>query len=329
MTPVPRTKTACPRRLVDREFATWRKRRKNCSRSAGSRARIAADARPRRASITMAKKPASPTADVETQSERIKNLSLQDVDTLVERQRRIEVELKHLAEELKITVQDADYAKAAKIQAEEASLHAETHDIREARAIISRLKKQRAREAAGATQTLPPRLPCARTPSPFGTRVSRRCSPPRARRRNHPRHHRRRSQARRRRGHDRHPPPRPSRRRFHPQRPLRPRGGPSANKHRLRGITRCTTTTRARTTPMSITMKSTRSASRVFSPRSSSWSTSTSAGFPSGRPSATMRTPEIRTGTSRNHRGFRRRGRAGRLRHARVQLRRRGSAQQQ
>ena len=45
---------------------------------------------------------------------------------------------------------------AAKIQAEEASLHAETHDIREARAIISRLKKQRAREAAGATQTLPP-----------------------------------------------------------------------------------------------------------------------------------------------------------------------------
>ena len=104
----------------------------------------------------MAKKPASPTADVETQSERIKNLSLQDVDTLVERQRRIEVELKHLAEELKITVQDADYAKAAKIQAEEASLHAETHDIREARAMISRLKKQRAREAAGATQTLPP-----------------------------------------------------------------------------------------------------------------------------------------------------------------------------
>ena len=98
----------------------------------------------------MAKKPASPTADVESQSERIKNLSLQDVDTLVERQRRIEVELKHLAEELKITVQDADYAKAAKIQAEEASLHAETHDIREARAIISRLKKQRAREAATA-----------------------------------------------------------------------------------------------------------------------------------------------------------------------------------
>ena len=54
----------------------------------------------------MAKTPASPTADVESQSERIKNLSLQDVDTLVERQRQIEVELKHLAEELKITVQN-------------------------------------------------------------------------------------------------------------------------------------------------------------------------------------------------------------------------------
>lgn len=104
----------------------------------------------------MAKKQASPTTDVESQSARIKNLSLQDVDTLVERQRRIEVELKHLAEELKIAVKDADYARAGKIQAEEASLHAETHDIREARAMSARLKKQRAREAAGAAQTLPP-----------------------------------------------------------------------------------------------------------------------------------------------------------------------------
>ena len=58
----------------------------------------------------MAKKQASPKTDVESQSARIKNLSLQDVDTLVERQRQIEVELKHLAEELKIAVKDADYA---------------------------------------------------------------------------------------------------------------------------------------------------------------------------------------------------------------------------
>ena len=124
----------------------------------------------------MAKKPASPTADVETQSERIKNLSLQDVDTLVERQRRIEVELKHLAEELKITVQDADYAKAAKIQAEEASLHAETHDITRL-ARLSLASRSSARARLPARPDPPPRLPCARTPSPFGTRVSRRCSP--------------------------------------------------------------------------------------------------------------------------------------------------------
>ena len=88
-------------------------------------------------------------------SERIQKLSLEDADTLLERQRRCDAEAKSLSRSIDAAVKAADYAQAAQMQARQAELTAQMSDLKEARVLAVKLKKQRAREASGAAMGLP------------------------------------------------------------------------------------------------------------------------------------------------------------------------------
>ena len=98
--------------------------------------------------------PSAPPA-LSPSSERIQKLSLEDADTLLERQRRCDAEAKSLSRSIDAAVKAADYAQAAQMQARQAELTAQMSDLKEARVLAVKLKKQRAREASGAAMGLP------------------------------------------------------------------------------------------------------------------------------------------------------------------------------
>ena len=91
--------------------------------------------------------PSAPPA-LSPSSERIQKLSLEDADTLLERQRRCDAEAKSLSRSIDAAVKAADYAQAAQMQARQAELTAQMSDLKEARVLAVKLKKQRARAAS-------------------------------------------------------------------------------------------------------------------------------------------------------------------------------------
>ena len=83
-------------------------------------------------------------------SERIRQLSLQSVEDIVEQTNKIRARIKQLEIDLKAAVDSTNYALATELQKEHADGSALLNDLRAAHDIALQLQKKRAREAATA-----------------------------------------------------------------------------------------------------------------------------------------------------------------------------------